>query len=69
MKANVERMSEAEKMGIELIPRLTQAYYRIVRTKVEDSVPKACVAFLVKASREQLHETLVRNLYSPEKLD
>lgn len=56
-------------MGVDLIPRLMQSYYRVIRKKVEDTVPKACVAFLVKASKEQLQESLVRTLYSPEKLD
>lgn len=62
-------LTEAEKMGVDLIPRLMQSYYRIIRKKIEDTVPKAIVAFLVKASKEQLQETLVRTLYNPEKLD
>jgi len=45
------------------------AYYRVIRKKVEDTVPKACIAFLVKASKEQLQEILVRHLYSGDKLD
>lgn len=56
-------LSEAEKMGVDLIPRLMQSYYRVIRKKIEDTVPKAIVAFLVKASKEQLQETLVRTLY------
>lgn len=47
-------LSEAEKMGVDLIPRLMQSYYRVIRKKIEDTVPKAIVAFLVKASKEQL---------------
>jgi hypothetical protein len=39
-------------MGIEIIPRLMQSYFKIIRRKIEDTVPKACVAFLVKASKE-----------------
>lgn len=45
-------LSEAEKMGVDLIPRLMQSYYRVIRKKIEDMVPKAIVAFLVKASKE-----------------
>lgn len=45
-------LSEAEKMGVDLIPRLMQSYYRVIRKKIEDTVPKAIVAFLVKASKE-----------------
>lgn len=56
-------------MGVDLIPRLMQSYYRVIRKKIEDTVPKAIVAFLVKASKEQLQETLVRTLYQPDKLD
>lgn len=56
-------------MGVDLIPRLMQSYYRVIRKKIEDMVPKAIVAFLVKASKEQLQEILVRTLYHPEKLD
>lgn len=41
-------------MGVELIPRLMQSYYRIIRRKIEDTVPKACVAFMVKASKDVL---------------
>jgi len=41
-------------MGVDLIPRLMQSYYRVIRKKIEDTVPKAIVAFLVKASKEQL---------------
>lgn len=48
------QLTESEKLGVDLIPRLMQSYYRIIRKKVEDTVPKACVAFLVKASKEQL---------------
>lgn len=62
-------LSEAEKLGVDLIPRLMTAYYRVIRKKIEDSVPKACIAFLVKASISQLQEVLVRNLYSPDKID
>ena len=47
-------LTEAEKLGVDLIPRLMQSYFKIIRKKVEDTVPKACVAFLVKASKEQL---------------
>lgn len=62
-------LSEAERLGCEIIPRLMSAYYRVIRKKIEDSVPKACIAFLVKASKEQLQETLVRNLYSGDRID
>ena len=62
-------MTEAEKLGVELIPRLMQAYFIIIRKKVEDTVPKAIVAFFVKASKEQLQHTLISQLYNPSKLD
>lgn len=40
-------LTEAEKRGVEIIPKLLQSYFRIIRRKIEDTVPKACVAFLV----------------------
>ena len=62
-------LTKAEELGIDLIPRLMASYYRIILTKVKDTVPKAIVAFLVTASKEALQETLVRQLYNGDKLD
>jgi hypothetical protein len=45
-------LTEAEKRGVEIIPKLLSSYFRIIRRKVEDTVPKACVAFLIKAAKD-----------------
>jgi len=53
-------LTEAEKRGVDIISKLLSSYFRIIRKKVEDTVPKACVAFLVKAAKDQLQECLIR---------
>jgi hypothetical protein len=41
-----------ERLGLDIIPRFLSAYYKIIRKKIEDTVPKAIVAFLINASKD-----------------
>lgn len=41
-----------ERLGLDIIPRLLSAYFKIIRKKIEDTVPKAIVAFLINASKD-----------------
>eukprot|EP00123_Amoebidium_parasiticum_P012118 comp21132_c0_seq2/m.28575 comp21132_c0_seq2/g.28575 ORF comp21132_c0_seq2/g.28575 comp21132_c0_seq2/m.28575 type:complete len:709 (-) comp21132_c0_seq2:634-2760(-) len=54
---------------IELIQRLLDSYFNIVRKRVQDSVPKAIMLHMVNAVKEHLQSTLVAKLYTPESVE
>uniref|UniRef100_A0A5B7C9S5 Putative dynamin-related protein 3A-like n=1 Tax=Davidia involucrata TaxID=16924 RepID=A0A5B7C9S5_DAVIN len=58
-----ETHSEQEAIEIAITKLLLRSYYDIVRKKIEDSVPKAIMHFLVNHSKRELHNVLIQNLY------
>jgi len=62
-------MSETERMETEVIRRLLESYFQIVRKKIVDSVPKAISLKLVNKAKSELHNELVSKLYKPELVD
>eukprot|EP00768_Dysnectes_brevis_P008779 gnl/Dysnectes_brevis/821_a906_3671.p1 GENE.gnl/Dysnectes_brevis/821_a906_3671~~gnl/Dysnectes_brevis/821_a906_3671.p1 ORF type:complete len:717 (+),score=271.75 gnl/Dysnectes_brevis/821_a906_3671:39-2153(+) len=61
--------NDSERMAIDMIPRLLQSYYVVIRKKIQDTVPKAIMCFLIKSSKESLQEELVRGLYHTDRVD
>jgi dynamin 1-like protein len=61
-----DSLSEREEFETHLIMTLLHNYYAIVRRNLIDTVPKACMHFLVNAVMEQLPARLVSELYREE---
>lgn len=59
-------MSEKEEFETQLIMTLLHGYFAIVKRNVMDTVPKACMHFLVNTMVEQLPSRLVAELYKEE---
>lgn len=49
-----------------VLPKLLKAYYEVVRVKIQDSIPKIIMFFLVNKSKEEMQAELVTQLYKPE---
>lgn len=49
-----ERLSSRETMEIELVRYLIQSYFQLVRTKVQDSIPKLLMHLCVTYMEEQV---------------
>lgn len=62
-------LGEREHVEMVIIKSLIKSYFEIVCKNVSDAVPKAIMAFLVNASREELQSELVRELYKEEQFD
>jgi len=67
-KAAKER-NENEDFQTELIERLLKSYFKIVRKNIKDRVPKSIMYFLVNASKEQIQNELVKELYKEDQLE
>lgn len=63
MLRSSEMHSEQEAVGLAVTKQLLGSYYAIVRKKIEDSVPKAIMHFLVNHTKRELHNVLIRKLY------
>lgn len=57
------------KMEIDLIKSLLNSYFVIVRKRLQDSVPKSVMHFLVNHAQDNLQSELVTNLYREEYFD
>lgn len=53
---------------VEMMRSLIVSYFSIVRKRVQDTVPKAIMHFMVNFVNEQLQNELVRSLYKPDSL-
>lgn len=60
-----DTMTEDERQEVEILQRLLESYFNIVRKRMQDMVPKAIIAFLVQKSKESLQSMLVSKLYKP----
>ncbi|KAK7204991.1 dynamin GTPase [Myxozyma melibiosi] len=56
-------LSEREQLETELIRRLINSYFSIVRETIQDQVPKAVMHLLVNYSKETIQNRLVSELY------
>ena len=58
--------SDAEVAGTRIIKSLIFSYFNIVRKNIQDTVPKAVMAFLVNHTKNDIQSELVRSLYKEE---
>ncbi|KAI3518997.1 hypothetical protein L1887_07957 [Cichorium endivia] len=58
-----EMHSEHEAVALVVTKQLLESYYTIVRKKIQDSVPKAIMHFLVNHTKRELCNVLIENLY------
>eukprot|EP00766_Chilomastix_caulleryi_P002580 gnl/Chilomastix_caulleri/358.p1 GENE.gnl/Chilomastix_caulleri/358~~gnl/Chilomastix_caulleri/358.p1 ORF type:complete len:251 (+),score=105.54 gnl/Chilomastix_caulleri/358:433-1185(+) len=56
--------NDNERNICELIPRMLNRYYNIIRKKIQDTIPKCIMYFVVNRAQEQLQQELVARLYS-----
>ena len=61
--------SNREVMETEVVKKMLESYFSLVRKNVSDLVPKTIVCKLVNKSMDKLHHELVSKLYKPEKYD
>eukprot|EP00047_Mylnosiga_fluctuans_P003192 m.227876 g.227876 ORF g.227876 m.227876 type:complete len:716 (-) comp11660_c0_seq1:70-2217(-) len=53
---------------VEMMRQLIAAYFAIARKRIQDTIPKAIMHFMVNYINEQLQNELVRSLYRPDHL-
>nr|ATL63303.1 dynamin-1-like 2 protein [Nilaparvata lugens] len=63
------KLSDKEQRDCEVIERLINSYFYIVRKSIQDTVPKAIMHFLVNYIKDNLQSELVTHLYKSEKAD
>ncbi|XP_056665717.1 dynamin-1-like protein isoform X2 [Monodelphis domestica] len=63
------KLSQREQRDCEVICRLIQSYFLIVRKNIQDSVPKTVMHFLVNYVKDHLQSELVRQLYKTQLLE
>lgn len=56
--------NDNERNICELIPRMLNRYYSIIRKKIQDTIPKCIMYFVVNRAKEQLQQELVARLYT-----
>jgi dynamin 1-like protein len=61
--------TQSEEFAMRLIPDLLSSYYAIVRKKIEDTVPKALMFFVVMRSKEQMQAHLTAQLFREDLFD
>lgn len=59
-------LTEREALETELIRRLIQSYFSIVREMIADQIPKAVMHLLVNHSKDVIQNRLVSELYKEE---
>ena len=57
------RHTEQEEVEVEVIRRLVESYFGIVRRNLMDSVPKAIMHFMVNNTKRGLQQQLIQQLY------
>ncbi|EDO34895.1 predicted protein [Nematostella vectensis] len=62
-------LTEREQMDSDIIRKLIKSYFVIVRKSIQDSVPKAIMAFLVNYVKERIQSELVEKLYKSERFE
>lgn len=60
------KLSEKEQRDCDVIERLIESYFYIVRKSIQDSVPKAVMHFLVNHVESNLQSELVTHLYKSD---
>ncbi|XP_044539044.1 dynamin-1-like protein, partial [Gracilinanus agilis] len=63
------KLSQREQRDCEVICRLIQSYFLIVRKNIQDSVPKTVMHFLVNYVKDHLQSELVGQLYKAQLLE
>ncbi|KAJ7317210.1 hypothetical protein JRQ81_003372 [Phrynocephalus forsythii] len=64
-----QRLSQREQRDCEVIRRLVESYFLIVRKSIQDSIPQTIMHFLVNYVKDHLHSELVGQLYKSQRLD
>ncbi|MEW5310694.1 MAG: hypothetical protein WDW38_002465 [Sanguina aurantia] len=64
-----QHRSEAEEVEVEVIRKLVDSYFGIVRKTLLDQVPKAIMHFMVNHVKRGLQQHLIRSLYRDDILD
>ncbi|XP_034252441.1 dynamin-1-like protein isoform X2 [Thrips palmi] len=63
------KLSDREKRDCDVIERLINSYFYIVRKSIQDSVPKAVMHFLVNYVKDNLQSELVTHLYKSDQAE
>ncbi|XP_030827870.1 dynamin-1-like protein isoform X1 [Strongylocentrotus purpuratus] len=63
------KLSSREQRDVDVIKRLIQSYFLIVRKNIQDSVPKSIMHFLVNHVQDNLQSELVGQLYRQKEID
>ncbi|XP_072026813.1 dynamin-1-like protein isoform X2 [Amphiura filiformis] len=65
----MRKLSTREQRDVDVIKRLIQSYFLIVRKNIQDSVPKSIMHFLVNFVRDNLQSELVGALYKQDAIE
>lgn len=63
------KLSPREQRDCDVIERLINSYFLIVKKNIQDNVPKAIMHFLVNHVKDNLQSELVSQLYKKEEID